>query len=111
MDFYPRPVRFYAVAYNSLREDFSLRNFRFSLHWLLTIVVFWYMTPCTLACSIHGNACSVLVGKPEERRLLGIPIYRWEVDITMYLEGKVREGLDSVLSFRGRVWYGGLGIR
>jgi hypothetical protein len=48
------------------------------------------MTPCTLACSIHRNACNVLVGRPEERRLLGIPIYRREVDIKMDLEGKVR---------------------
>jgi hypothetical protein len=71
------------------------------------------MTPCTLACSIHRNACNVLVRGPEERRLLGIPIrvYRWEVDIKMDLEGKVREDVDGILWFWGRIWYGPLGIR
>jgi hypothetical protein len=58
-------------------------------------VFFWDMTPCTLACCIQRNACSVLVGKPEERRLLEIPINRWDVILRWILQEK-RQRVSTV---------------
>jgi hypothetical protein len=52
---------------------------------------------------MQRNASSVLVGKPDERRLLGMPINRWDFDIKMDLEGKAREGIDCILWFRGGI--------
>jgi hypothetical protein len=40
------------------------------------------------ACSTHGekrNASRVLMGKPERKRPLGIPRYRWECNIKINL--------------------------
>jgi hypothetical protein len=40
------------------------------------------------ACSVHGkmrNMYKILVGKPEEERLLGRTRYRWEDNIKMDL--------------------------
>jgi ferredoxin-thioredoxin reductase catalytic subunit len=34
------------------------------------------------------GVCRVLVGKPEEKRPLGIPTCRWENDIKIYLKEK-----------------------
>jgi hypothetical protein len=39
------------------------------------------------ACSMHGGkltGCGVSVGKPEGKRQLGRPIYRWEDNVVTY---------------------------
>jgi len=40
------------------------------------------------------NAYSILVGKPEGKRLLGRPSYRWEDNIRVELRGKGCKGVD-----------------
>jgi hypothetical protein len=40
------------------------------------------------------NACNILIGKPEEKRLLGRPRRRWEDTIRMVLR-EIRCGLDA----------------
>lgn len=52
------------------------------------IGVFWDMTPGTLAGCTERNACSILVRKAEERRLLGIPINRWDLVLRWILKEK-----------------------
>jgi hypothetical protein len=37
---------------------------------------------------INGNAYTILVGKPERKRPLGRPIYRWEGNIKINLREK-----------------------
>jgi len=58
------------------------------------------MTPCTLACCIQRNACSVIVGKPEERRLLGMPINKWDLILRWILKEKY-ERLSAVFCGSG----------
>jgi hypothetical protein len=51
------------------------------------------------ACSTHGgiiDAYSVLVVKPEGKRLLGRPRLRWEDNIRMDLREVGWEGVDSI---------------
>jgi hypothetical protein len=48
------------------------------------------------SCSTHGrdkNACTILVGKLEGRRLVGRSRPKWE-DITMYLRGREWKCMD-----------------
>jgi hypothetical protein len=40
------------------------------------------------------NACIILVGKPEGKRLLGTPTRRWEDNIKMDLEEIACEGME-----------------
>jgi len=85
VDMYLHPIRLHAVVHNSFCGDFCLFLVKFKVLTALavTIVVFWDMTPCTFACCIQRNARSVLVGKPEERRLFGIPVNRWDFILTL----------------------------
>jgi hypothetical protein len=51
------------------------------------------------ACSTHGenqNACRVLVGKPEGKRLLGRTNCRWEDNIKIYLTEIRWGGMDWI---------------
>jgi hypothetical protein len=51
------------------------------------------------ACSTHGekrNGYGVLVGKPKERRPLGIPRYGWEDNIKMGLREIGCGGMDWI---------------
>jgi hypothetical protein len=50
-------------------------------------------------CNTHGdvrNAYKILVGEPEEKRLLGRPRRRWEDDIKMDLREIVCGDVDLV---------------
>ena len=64
------------------------------------IVVFWDMMPCTLACCIQGSVCSVLVGRAEESRLLGIPMNDGKFILRWILKGNY-ERTSTALFFRG----------
>jgi hypothetical protein len=57
------------------------------------------------ACGTHGeirNAYSILVGRPEGNRPLGIPRNRWEDNIRMDLREIWWKGMDWIHLAQGR---------
>jgi hypothetical protein len=53
----------------------------------------------TAHVTIHGemrNVYKIFVGKPEGKRPLGRPRYRWEANIIIYLRGTGIEGVDWI---------------
>jgi hypothetical protein len=44
----------------------------------------------------NGNACRILVGKPDTKRPLGRPRYRWEDNIQMDYREIVWGGMDWI---------------
>jgi hypothetical protein len=49
------------------------------------------------------NVCKSLVGKPEGKRLLGIPRGRWEDNIKIYLREIILEGVGWIFLAQDRV--------
>jgi hypothetical protein len=63
------------------------------------------------ACSKHGekrNAYRILVGKPEGKRPLGGPRYRWMCNIKMYLREIGWGGMYWIDVVQGRDQWGAL---
>jgi hypothetical protein len=51
------------------------------------------------------SACTILVGKPEGKRLIGGPNRRWEDNIEMDLREIGLEGVDWIHRAQGRNWW------
>jgi hypothetical protein len=60
------------------------------------------------ACSLDGEERGVyriLVGKPEEKRPLGRPRYRWEINIKMDLQEVGCWGMDWIWLAKDKDWW------